>query len=123
MSQELIAAQNAERTTLLKEILESKSPKRLIVAGAGTGKTFTFSEVLKLNPEGANIAMTFIRLLRDDMLGSLGSYAEVRTFHEFCKKILHERRGGFTLYPKLTLIMKEDAQHLNVDCGSFDDKF
>jgi superfamily I DNA/RNA helicase len=118
-----IARQKEERAAITKSILESKAPKKLIVAGAGTGKTFTFSEILKLNPEGANIAMTFIRLLRNDMAGSLGAYAEVRTFHEFCKKILHENKGGFFLYPKLTAIIKEDSQHLNLDCGNFDDKF
>lgn len=120
---EIIEAQKAERAILLKTILESKAPKKIIVAGAGTGKTYTFSEILKLNPKGANIAMTFIRLLRNDMEGSLGAIAEVRTFHEFCKKILHERRGGFFLYPKLTDIVVEDSQHLNVKCGKFDDKF
>ena len=87
---EIIKAQKEERGIILKTILESNAPKKIIVAGAGTGKTYTFSEVLKLNPNGANIAMTFIRLLRDDMECSLGTIAEVRTFHEFCKKILHE---------------------------------
>jgi len=121
--EEFIISQKEERGKILQSILESKEKKKIIVAGAGTGKTFTFSEVLKLNPEGANIAMTFIRLLRNDMESSLGAYAEVRTFHEFCKKILHENRGGFFLYPKLTTIIKEDTQHLNVDCENFDDKF
>lgn len=121
--EEHIALQKEERTAITKAILESKAPRKLIVAGAGTGKTYTFSEVLKLNPEGVNIAMTFIRLLRNDMAGSLGAYAEVRTFHEFCKKILHENRGGFFLYPKLTTIIKEDSGYLNVECGNFDDKF
>jgi superfamily I DNA/RNA helicase len=120
---EIIAAQKAERVILLKTILESKAPRKIIVAGPGTGKTYTFSELLKLNPAGANIAMTFIRLLRNDMESSLGSVAEVRTFHEFCKKILHERKGGFVLYPKLTDIVREDSQFLNVKCGNFDDKF
>lgn len=120
---EIIAAQKAEREKLLNDILTSKAPRKIIVSGAGTGKTYTFSEVLKLNPKGANIAMTFIRLLRNDMDSSLGAYAEVRTFHEFCKKILHERKGGFFLYPNLTDIIREDATHLNVASGNFDDKF
>ncbi|MHB1107331.1 MAG: UvrD-helicase domain-containing protein [Lutibacter sp.] len=120
---ETITAQKKERGILLKAILESKASRKLIVAGAGTGKTYTFSELLKLNPKGVNIAMTFIRLLRNDMEGSFGNIAEVRTFHEFCKKILHERKGGFFLYPKLTDIISEDAEHLNVPCGKFDDKF
>jgi superfamily I DNA/RNA helicase len=120
---EYIQYQKEERTKILQSILNSKSDKKLIVAGAGTGKTFTFGEILKLNPEGANIAMTFIRLLRNDMAGALGEYAEVRTFHEFCKKILHKNRGGFLLYPKLTQIISEDAKHFNQEFGNFDDKF
>jgi superfamily I DNA/RNA helicase len=120
---DLITAQKTERAKLLKTILESTASRKIIVAGAGTGKTFTFSEVLKLNPEGVNLAMTFIRLLRNDMEDSFGSYAEVRTFHEFCKKILHERKGGILLYPKLTEIIAEDASHLEVDCQNFDKKF
>jgi len=121
--EEHILSQKEERGKILQEILESKAKKKIIVAGAGTGKTYTFKKILEFNPKGANIAMTFIRLLRNDMESSLGAYAEVRTFHEFCKKILHENRGGFFLYPKLTTIIKEDAQHLNVDCENFDDKF
>jgi len=121
--EEYIISQKEERVKILQSILKSKAKKKIIVAGAGTGKTFTFGEILKLNPDGANIVMTFIRLLRNDMEGSLGKYAEVRTFHEFCKKILHENRGGFILYPNLTTIINEDAKHLNVDCENFDDKF
>jgi len=121
--EEYIIYQRDERGKILKSILESEAKKKIIVAGPGTGKTFTFSEILKINPNGVNIAMTFIRLLRDEMKGSLGSYAEVRTFHEFCKKMLHENRGGFLLYPKLTKIIEGDANHLNVDCENFEDKF
>lgn len=121
--EELIISQKEERGKILQSILDSKEKKKIIVAGAGTGKTFTFTKILELNPDGANIAMTFIRLLRNDMAESLGEFAEVRTFHEFCKKILHENRGGFFLYPKLTTIIKEDSKHFDVDCKNFDEKF
>ena len=121
--EELIKSQKGERGEILRSILYSKEKKKIIVAGAGTGKTFTFREILKLNPNGTNIAMTFIRLLRNDMEDSLGEFAEVRTFHEFCKKILHEHRGGFFLYPKLTTIIKEDSKYLDVHCENFDEKF
>lgn len=121
--QEYIDLQKKERAEILKNILESKDKKKLIVAGAGTGKTFTFSEILKKNPDGTNIAMTFIRLLRNEMLSSLGSFSEVRTFHEFCKKVLHERKGGFILFPRLSNIIKEDSNYLGVYCNNFDHKF
>ena len=121
--EEVIAKQKVERAERLNLILESKSPKRLIVAGAGTGKTYTFGEILKLNPDGVNIAMTFIRLLRDDMEGVLGDWAEVRTFHEFCKKILHKTHGSVFLYPKLTEIIQADTFYLDMDLNDFDKKF
>jgi len=47
----------------------------------------------------------------------------VRTFHEFCKKILHESRGGVFLFPKLTTIIEKDAKYLDIDCENFDHKF
>lgn len=121
--EEAIIAQKRERQEILQKILLSKSKRKMIVAGAGTGKTYTFKEILKSNKGTANIAMTFIRLLRDEMEGAVGEYADVRTFHEFCKKILHERRGGFSLYPNLTDIIKMDATHIKLNCGNFDEKF
>ena len=33
------------------------------------------------------------------MEDDLGDLAEVKTFHAFCKRLLHEKRGGFELYP------------------------
>ena len=45
--EEIIAAQKVERKKCLDAILSSKSNKKIILAGAGTGKTFTFKEVLK----------------------------------------------------------------------------
>ena len=69
--EEIIAAQKVERKKCLDAILSSKSNKKIILAGAGTGKTFTFKEVLKSNPQGENIAMTFIRMLTSDMYASL----------------------------------------------------
>jgi predicted NACHT family NTPase len=56
--EEIKETQRLEREKYLKAILSSKAQKRIIVAGPGTGKTFTFSEVLKLKKESNNIAMT-----------------------------------------------------------------
>lgn len=121
--EEKIQSQIDERENILKLILESDAKKKLIVAGAGTGKTFTFGEILKQNPNGTNLVMTFIRLLRDDMFDSLGDKAEVRTFHEFCKKILHQTFGSIELYPNLTRIVEEDANHFGKDFNGFSEKF
>ena len=38
---------SAARSECLQRILDSKSPRKVIVAGAGTGKTYAFKELLK----------------------------------------------------------------------------
>jgi len=121
--EEIISAQKDERKKCLDAILLSKSNKKIIIAGAGTGKTFTFKEILKANPEGKSIAMTFIRKLTADMDVSFGGLAEVKTFHAYCKKILHEQNGKVELIPFLTNIIEKDAQYLDLELKDFDKKF
>lgn len=101
--------QKEERNKYLQLIIESDSPKKLIVSGPGTGKTYTFKELLQNSGSSNNLALTFIRKLVNDLENELGSLAEVKTFHAFCKKLLHEKKGGFDLYPFLTEIINEDS--------------
>jgi len=121
--EELIEAQKKERTECLEKILASKSPKKIIVAGAGTGKTYTFKEILKANPADNNVAMTFIRLLSNEMYNYIGDLAEVKTFHAFCKRILHEQNGRVDLYSFLPQIIEEDAKFLSLNLSAFEQKF
>lgn len=107
----------------VKAIISSKSNKKIIIAGAGTGKTYTFKEVLKAHPDGNNIALTFINSLTNDMVSVLGDLAEVKTFHAYCKKILHKQNGKVELYPYLTQIIEEDAGYLGLALRDFDKKF
>ena len=67
----LKAAQKRARAKCLQDILDSDQPRKLIVAGPGTGKTFTFGELLRRSG-GRNLAMTFIRRLVADMESKLG---------------------------------------------------
>jgi superfamily I DNA/RNA helicase len=119
---EIIAQQSAERTRCLKAVLESTASKKLIVAGAGTGKTFTFSELLGQSAETSNLALTFIRKLVEDMEASFGASAEVKTFHAFCKKVLHQQNGGIELAPYLPRIIESDANLLGENFTGFDTK-
>ena len=114
--------QEVERRECLQNILESKAPKKLIVAGAGTGKTFTFREVLQLRAHGNNLVMTFIRKLVADMEAGFGAVAEVKKFHAYCKKVLHERNGRVELVPYLTRIIESDADLLGRALTDFDEK-
>ncbi|HFT6662073.1 TPA: UvrD-helicase domain-containing protein [Legionella pneumophila] len=94
-------------------IVDSTKPKKLVVAGAGTGKSFTFKKVLSKSPQN-NLVLTFINNLVDDLKNDLGQYAEVKTFHSFCRKLLHKHAGEgidseFEYYPDLLNIIIEDA--------------
>ena len=102
--------QAAEREKCLERILTSPAKKKLIVAGPGTGKTFTFGQIFSTNGNGTNLAMTFINKLVANMESKLGGNVEVKTFHAYCKKILHERFGGFELAPFLTKVVENDAE-------------
>ena len=70
-----------------------------------------------------NLAITFIRKLVEDMKDDLHDRAEVKTFHSFCKKLLHERNGKIELVPFLTKIIKGDVNFLGYNLSNFDDKF
>ena len=109
---ELKAWQEQERGKCLEGILNSNAERKLIVAGPGTGKTFTFKKVLERNPDSTNLAMTFIRRLVRDMEKEIGFYVEVKTFHGYCKKILHEQNEHAELVSYLTKVIEKAAELL-----------
>ncbi len=112
-----------ERNSCLEAILNSNSTRKLIVAGAGTGKTFTFKQILEKTLTKENLAITFINMLVDDMRVSFGNIAEVKTFHKFCKKILHEQNGKVDIISYLTEVIISDAIYLGFDYVDFDTNF
>jgi superfamily I DNA/RNA helicase len=114
--------QKKKRQSCLDAILNSSAPRKLIVAGPGTGKTFTFKQILKAKAIGTNLAMTFIRKLVVDLEGELSEYAEVKTFHAYCKKILHEKIGHVELVPYLTKVIEKDSKLLGNELEDFDPK-
>lgn len=119
----LLKDQKEKRKKYVEEILGSDSSRKLIVAGPGTGKTYTFGEVLKKHQGKPNLAVTFIRKLVIDMEKDLADYAEVKTFHAYCKKLLHEKNGRIELVPFLTKVIESDAVFLGRDLSYFDEKF
>src|SRR6266540_2843320 len=124
MSPEQIKAQQKQRRAqCLQAILGSNARRKLIVAGAGTGKTYTFGEVLKGKAGGNNLALTFIRKLATEMEAALGNDAEAKTFHKYCKRILHIQNGKVEIAPFLTKIIEKDAELLGRVLSDFDAKF
>ncbi|UTI67055.1 AAA family ATPase [Paraconexibacter antarcticus] len=92
-------------------IVSSAAQKRLIVAGPGTGKSFTFQQALKA-VGGDGLALTFIRNLVRDLATDLDGLAEVFTFHGYCKYLMHRhdvaglQAGDY--YPPLPEVIVED---------------
>lgn len=108
------------RAVDLRAILTSNDRHKLIVAGPGTGKTYTFGEILRRSG-GGSLIITFLKNLVRDMKNDLGGLADVRTFHSFARKTLHRNPyggidAGFTFFPKLGHIVASDVQILE-ECG------
>lgn len=120
-------AQIADRTAHTEAIVSSDAPYKVIVAGAGTGKSFTFKSVLKTKASPC-LALTFINNLAADLQKDLGELAEAYTFHAFCKKLLHQLPvkgidNGFHYYPKLPLLVLSDAKLLDKNLENFEPAF
>jgi superfamily I DNA/RNA helicase len=106
-----------ERTEATNRILESTEHRKLIVAGPGTGKTYTFKKALErvgANEVNQGLGLTFIRNLVADLEDALQGLAHVFTFHGFCTHLMH--RLSFTglsatvdFYPELPTIISSDA--------------
>lgn len=115
----------AERQASLQAILGSDDLRKVVVAGPGTGKTFTFKELLK-RTEPPTLVLTFIRNLVADLDRALGSIADVKTFHGFARWLLHSRgiMAGVHYYPFLPEIIESDLYWIgppDVSLGQIDD--
>jgi len=123
--------QEKERAQRLQEILGSKAFRKLVVAGPGTGKSFTFKELLKTVGTDDNLALTFINLLAADLATALAGLAEAKTFHSFCRGLLHKRPAAgltvnFSYYPQLGFIQEDDLRILGrngVDRSAIEQRF
>ncbi len=74
-------------------ILNSTHPKKIIVAGAGAGKTTVFKKVLEKLPVSApenRLVMTFIGGLKRDLEKDLSDHARTYTFHGYCFSLLKQ---------------------------------
>lgn len=86
------------RTAHTEVILNSDAPKKLIVAGPGTGKSFLFQQICKrkMREKGAKIlALSFINELIDDLSRDLHDLAEVKTLHSFALSRIPGKRNVF----------------------------
>lgn len=115
-SEEDLRRDERERQRTSDAILDSEAPKKLVVAGPGTGKTHNFRRVLE--KAGGGLAITFIRALARDLDRDLGDLAQVNTFHGYCKNLAHTFGGvegltaNFSYFPSLPKLVLRDLAAL-----------
>lgn len=103
------------------QIVNSRSRKKLIVAGPGTGKTKLFRKLLESTPgdQKSRLVLTFINNLKADLEQDLSDLAGVFTLHGYCQSLLRRRgdlRGGITTdfrcLPGMASLIKNDWRYL-----------
>jgi superfamily I DNA/RNA helicase len=107
----------AELKAAIDAVVHSPSPKKLVLAGPGTGKTTLFKLILESSPgtPDKRIVLTFINNLKNDLEADLGHLAHAHTLHSFCLGALHGSPAlrsaltrGFRCLPRLASLISED---------------
>jgi hypothetical protein len=81
----------ADRKKFTDAVIESKSHRKIVVAGPGTGKTHLFKEILKQRANG--LTLTFINALVEDLSLELKGISQVRTLHGFARGLIASGSG------------------------------
>jgi superfamily I DNA/RNA helicase len=122
-SDHMSAAPNVARELkdAVERVLKSRSRRKLIVAGPGTGKTTLFKKLLESSPgdNKTRLVLTFITNLRDDLEKALSDLCKVSTLHGYCQSLLRTTsaiRGGltknFVCQPEMASLIKDDWTYL-----------
>lgn len=92
-----------------------------------------FRQILERAATNNALVLTFINNLANDLKNDLGSLCDARTFHSYCKKLLHKSPSSgitfsFHFIPYLSLLVEQDAALLShatagTDAREFDEAF
>ncbi|HEY4511640.1 MAG TPA: UvrD-helicase domain-containing protein [Candidatus Paceibacterota bacterium] len=105
-----------EQTRAIVSLIDKGKRKVVVVAGPGTGKTTLFSKVLETK-SGQTLTLSFVNALVNDLSLGLFGLSEVRTLHGFSTSFLKKKKIGATIFPKLSNVIREDAQVLTGESG------
>lgn len=112
----------SDRLKHVEAILSSRSRKKVVVAGPGTGKTYLFKRILEGKEN--SLILTFVNSLVEDLSLELYGMSEVKTLHSFARSILSRiAKMQINVYPKLSNIIKDDAIILINEDVDFDKLF
>ncbi|MFZ2310414.1 MAG: UvrD-helicase domain-containing protein [Patescibacteria group bacterium] len=114
----------AGREVDVNKIVTSKHPKKIVVAGPGTGKSFLFQKLIKeKKKEGKSnfLAITFIGKLGDNLADDLCGLADTYTMHGFARKLINKLLGWW-YYPNIYQIIEEDLKKDGVTDFAIGDK-
>ena len=101
-----------ERAKDSDKILKSSHPRKVVLAGPGTVKSFLFKEAIKRKKaQGGHdfLAITFIGNLTDELADDLAGLAETTTLHGFARGFaLRNCPAGWEYYPRMREVIDED---------------
>jgi len=111
-----------DRQKYLDAILRANDEKKIVVGGPGTGKTYLFKEILK--GKSNTLTLTFVNSLVEDLSLELYGLSEVRTLHSYARSELKRQTNkDIKIFPKLSDVIKEDANILLAKKVNFDEIF
>ena len=117
MNDKLTSQEEADLKAAVDAVLKSPSPKKLVIAGPGTGKTTLFKQMLTLETGAPDqrIVLTFINNLKNDLEEDLIDLAKVYTLHSYCLGLLYKNpsintnlSSRFRCCPGLASIIAKD---------------
>lgn len=107
-----------ERESDVSKIKSSVHPKKVVVAGPGTGKSFLFQELIKEKKKSGKtdfVAITFIGKLGDALADDLCGLAETMTMHGFARRFVLDKCNGWIYYPRMYDIIKADLKNEGIE--------
>jgi superfamily I DNA/RNA helicase len=121
-SEDRYARAQSEREAHVQAVLTSPAPKKIVVAGPDTGKTYVFKKLLQGKQK--TLTLTFVNSLVEDLSLELCGMSEVRTLHSYARSILSRANNTDTrIFPKLSHVIREDAKLLLNQDVDFDHLF
>lgn len=118
-------AYKKERENDIMAIKSSSHPRKVIVAGPGTGKSYLFGEIIKQKRSKGKtsfLAITFIGKLGDELADDLCGLATTKTMHSFARSLVLEYCKGWNYYPGMRKLIEDDLKAESIESFKVGDK-